>query len=53
MTVRIIRYEPDIEVVPQAIIWRSLRYFTLIVREGEDDLEAVMNWPSVKRLAST
>jgi hypothetical protein len=39
MTVRVLRYDPDSEVVPQAIIWRSLRYCTLIVREGQDDLD--------------
>jgi hypothetical protein len=39
MTVRILNYEPDIDVVPHAIIWRPLRYFTLIVREGQDDLD--------------
>ena len=39
MTVRILKYEPDIDVVPQAIIWRSLRYFTLVVRDGKDDLD--------------
>jgi hypothetical protein len=39
MTVRVLRYDPDCEVVPQAIIWRSLRYCTLIVREGQDDLD--------------
>jgi hypothetical protein len=39
VTVRVLKYEPDTDVVPQAIIWRSLRYCTLIVREGEDDLD--------------
>ena len=39
MTVRVLRYEPDIDVVPQAIIWRSLRYCTLVVRGGQDDLD--------------
>ena len=39
MTVRVLRYEPDYEVVPQAIIWRPLRYFTLIIRNGEDGLD--------------
>jgi len=39
MTVRVLKYEPDIDVVPQAIIWRSLRYCTLVVREGQDDLD--------------
>jgi hypothetical protein len=39
MTVRVLRYDPDGEVVPQAIIWRSLRYCTLVIREGQDDLD--------------
>ncbi len=39
MTIRVLRYEPDIDVVPHAIIWRSLRYCTLVVREGQDDLD--------------
>lgn len=39
MTVRVLNYEPDIDVVPHAIIWRSLRYCTLVVREGQDDLD--------------
>ncbi|MGA9869245.1 MAG: hypothetical protein WBQ75_22660 [Acetobacteraceae bacterium] len=39
MTVRVLKYDPDGEVVPHAIIWRSLRYCTLIVREGQDDLD--------------
>jgi len=39
MTVRVLKYEPDADVVPQAIIWRSLRYCTLVVREGQDDLD--------------
>jgi hypothetical protein len=30
---------PENEVIPHAIIWRSLRYCTLVVREGEDDLD--------------
>jgi hypothetical protein len=39
MTVRVLRYDPDGEVVPQAIIWRSLRYCTLVIRDGQDDLD--------------
>jgi hypothetical protein len=39
MTVRVHNYDPDMEVVPHAIIWRSLRYCTLVVREGQDDLD--------------
>ncbi len=31
-------YEPDYDVVPQAIFWRPLRYFTMCIRAGEDDL---------------
>ncbi len=40
MTVRILQYEPDTDVIPQAIIWRSLKYCTLVIRAGEDDLDA-------------
>jgi len=32
-------YEPDYDVIPQAIFWRSLRYFTMIIRTGEDGLD--------------
>ena len=32
-------FEPDYDVVPQAIFWRPLRYFTMCIREGEDDLD--------------
>jgi hypothetical protein len=39
MAVRILKYEPDCDVIPQAIIWRPLRYFTLIIRESEDGLD--------------
>ncbi len=39
MTVRVLKYVSDFEVVPHAIIWRPLRYCTLIIREGEDDLD--------------
>jgi hypothetical protein len=39
MAVRVINYEPDYDVVPQAIIWRPLKYFTLIFRKGEDGLD--------------
>lgn len=39
MTVQVLRYDPDCEVVPQAIIWRPLRYCTLVVRQGQDDLD--------------
>jgi hypothetical protein len=39
MTVRVLKYEPDCDVVPQAIIWRPLRYFTLTIRDGEDGLD--------------
>lgn len=39
MTVRILRHEIEEEVVPHAIIWRSMRYCTLVVRNGQDDLD--------------
>lgn len=39
MTVRILKYEQDEDVAPQAILWRPLRYCTLVVRDGKDDLD--------------
>jgi hypothetical protein len=39
MPVRVLNYEPEYEVVPHAIVWRPLRYFTLTIREGIDDLD--------------
>jgi hypothetical protein len=39
MTVRVLRYEPETDVVPHAIIWRSLRYCTLVIRDDVDDLD--------------
>ena len=39
MVVRVVQYEPDYDVIPQAIIWRPLRDVTLIVRDGQDDLD--------------
>jgi hypothetical protein len=39
MTVRILKYEPDCDVIPQAIIWRPLRYFAMTIRDGEDGLD--------------
>jgi hypothetical protein len=39
MTVRVLKYDLDVDVVPHAIIWRPLRYCTLVIREGEDDLD--------------
>ena len=32
-------FEPDYDVVPQAIFWRPLRYFTMCVRQEEDGLD--------------
>jgi len=32
-------FEPDYDVVPQAIFWRPLRYFTMYIRQGEDGLD--------------
>lgn len=37
--VRQLQYEPDHEVVPQAIFWRPLVYFTMLTRSGEDGLD--------------
>ena len=39
MTVRVLQYGPEGEVAPHAIIWRSLRYCTLVVRDAQDDLD--------------
>lgn len=38
-TIRTLAYEPDYDVAPQAIFWRPLRWFTMVIREGEDDLD--------------
>jgi hypothetical protein len=37
--VRILPYEPDYDVIPQAIIWRPLRFFTNLIRSGTDQLD--------------
>lgn len=37
--IEISKYKPDYDVIPQAIFWRPLRYFTMIIREGEDGLD--------------
>ena len=37
--VKLSRYEPDYDVIPQAIFWRALEYFTMIIRTGEDGLD--------------
>jgi hypothetical protein len=39
MTVNVLQYLSDFEVVPHAIFWRPLRYCTLVIRDGEDDLD--------------
>jgi len=39
MTVRVLKYDLDTDVTPHAIIWRPLRYCTLVIRKGEDDLD--------------
>jgi hypothetical protein len=33
------KYEPDYDVIPQAIFWRALKYFTTLIRDGEDGLD--------------
>jgi hypothetical protein len=38
MTVSVLNYDLD-DGVPHAIIWRPLRYCTLVIRDGEDDLD--------------
>lgn len=40
MAVRILNYGPECDVVPQAIIWRPLRYFTLQIHDGADGLDS-------------
>lgn len=37
--VKVSKYEPDYDVIPQAIFWRSLEYFTTLIRNGEDGLD--------------
>ncbi len=37
--IKIVTYEPDYDVIPQAIFWRPLRWFTFAAREGEDGLD--------------
>jgi hypothetical protein len=37
--IKIFKYVPQYDVIPQAIFWRALRYFTAIVRDGEDGLD--------------
>lgn len=32
-------FEPDYDVVPQAIFWRPLRHFTMHIRHGSDQLD--------------
>ena len=37
--VKTLAYEPAYDIVPQAIFWRPLNYFTLTIRKGEDGLD--------------
>lgn len=37
--IKVSKYEPDYDVTPQAIFWRALRYFSNLIREGEDGLD--------------
>ncbi|MBV1799821.1 hypothetical protein [Siccirubricoccus sp. G192] len=37
--VKLSKYEPDYDITPQAIFWRALKYFTTMIREGEDGLD--------------
>jgi hypothetical protein len=37
--IQLSRYAPDYDVTPQAIFWRALKYFTSLIREGEDGLD--------------
>jgi hypothetical protein len=38
-TITLLSYEPEYEVIPHAIIWRPLNYFTITIMDGEDDLD--------------
>lgn len=37
--VKLSKYEPDYDVTPQAIFWRALKYFTMVIHQGEDGLD--------------
>jgi hypothetical protein len=37
--IAIIPHDPIYDVIPQAILWRPLNYFTSVIREGEDGLD--------------
>ncbi len=37
--IKLTKYEPDYDVTPQAIFWRTLKYFTMLIRKGEDGLD--------------
>jgi hypothetical protein len=37
--IQLVRYEPEYDVTPQAIFWRALKYFTTLIRQGEDGLD--------------
>lgn len=39
MSVRVLSHELEEDVLPHAIIWRPLRYFTIRTRDGQDDLD--------------
>jgi hypothetical protein len=37
--VKISKYESSYDVTPQAIFWRALKYFSVVIRDGEDGLD--------------
>src|SRR5580693_9119804 len=37
--IKLSKYQPDYDVTPQAIFWRALKYFTVLIRQGEDGLD--------------
>ncbi|UPY38658.1 hypothetical protein [Sediminicoccus sp. KRV36] len=39
MTVRVSQFEPENDIIAHAIIWRSLEYCTLVIRNSEDDFD--------------
>ncbi len=38
--ITLLSYDPEYDVIPHAIFWRPLNYFTITIREGEDGLDA-------------
>jgi len=38
-SITLLSHEPEYEIIPHAIIWRPLDYFTITIMGGEDDLD--------------